>query len=204
VLLVVDWDGTVTETDTQSMVLEEFGDPELFRRAEQGLQSGELTLKECMELEYRGVRASLDAVNSWLLDHVRIRTGFHELAERRSPLILSSSFVECIEPLLRREGVELELRANSVEARPDGWRVVWRDEARCADCGEACKRGSLPEGEVVYVGDGISDRCAALAADRVFARDGLARYLDERGVPYEPFEDFRDVEAALGAGGGSA
>ena len=56
----------------------------------------------------------------------------------------------------------------------------------------------LPEGDkVVYIGDGISDRCAALASDRVFATRGLARYLDEIGEPYEPFDTFFDVLAAL-------
>ena len=49
----------------------------------------------------------------------------------------------------------------------------------------------------VYVGDGYSDRCAALAAERVFARDGLARWLGERAVAYTPFDDFRDVLAEL-------
>ncbi len=58
---------------------------------------------------------------------------------------------------------------------------------------EPCKRGALPDGLLVYVGDGYSDRCAALAADRIFARDGLARYLDERGVRYEPFTDFHQL-----------
>ncbi|HKP19290.1 MAG TPA: hypothetical protein VJT84_12480, partial [Gaiellaceae bacterium] len=77
--------------------------------------------------------------------------------------------------------------------------VLWRDEAVCAVCGEACKRATLPGGgEIVYVGDGYSDRCVALAADRVFATAGLARYLDEQGVSYEGFEDLRDVVAALG------
>ncbi len=47
------------------------------------------------------------------------------------------------------------------------------------------------------MGDGYSDRCAALAADRVFARDGLARYLDALGVAYEPFTDFDALTAAL-------
>ena len=56
----------------------------------------------------------------------------------------------------------------------------------CEVCGEPCKRADVPEGEnVVYVGDGYSDRCAAQAADRIFARDGLATYLDEQGVEYE-------------------
>jgi len=64
-------------------------------------------------------------------------------------------------------------------------------------CGEPCKRGSLAGEPYVYVGDGYSDRCAALAADRVFARDALATHLDELGVPYEPFGDLRDVAVAL-------
>ena len=50
---------------------------------------------------------------------------------------------------------------------------------------------------LVFVGDGWSDRCAALACDRVFARDGLAAYLDEQQFPFEPFETLADVAAAL-------
>jgi 2-hydroxy-3-keto-5-methylthiopentenyl-1-phosphate phosphatase len=53
-------------------------------------------------------------------------------------------------------------------------------------------------GPFAYVGDGYSDRCVALAADRVFARDGLADYLEERGVVYERFDTLREVAAALG------
>jgi 2-hydroxy-3-keto-5-methylthiopentenyl-1-phosphate phosphatase len=65
-------------------------------------------------------------------------------------------------------------------------------------CGEPCKRADVADlGGFVYVGDGFSDRCVAEAASRVFARDGLARYLDEKGVPYEPFDDFYDVDRAL-------
>ena len=56
----------------------------------------------------------------------------------------------------------------------------------------------VPEGEnVVYVGDGYSDRCAAQAANRIFARDGLAAYLDEQGVAYERYDDFFDIAKAL-------
>jgi 2-hydroxy-3-keto-5-methylthiopentenyl-1-phosphate phosphatase len=53
------------------------------------------------------------------------------------------------------------------------------------------------DGELVYVGDGYSDRCAAEASDRVFATKGLAQYLDERGIPYERFDDFHDVARGL-------
>ena len=56
----------------------------------------------------------------------------------------------------------------------------------------------MPSSPVVYVGDGYSDRCVALAADHVFARDGLVDYLEEKGVAYEPFEDFVQLGSALG------
>ena len=36
------------------------------------------------------------------------------------------------------------------------------------------------------------------SADRVFARDGLATYLDERGIAYDAWDDFDDVAALLG------
>jgi 2-hydroxy-3-keto-5-methylthiopentenyl-1-phosphate phosphatase len=32
---------------------------------------------------------------------------------------------------------------------------------------------------------------------RVFARDSLARYLHDEGVPFEPFDTLADVAAAL-------
>jgi 2-hydroxy-3-keto-5-methylthiopentenyl-1-phosphate phosphatase len=35
----------------------------------------------------------------------------------------------------------------------------------------------------------------------VFATRGLARYLEERGVPFEPFDDFHQVAAKLRDGG---
>jgi 2-hydroxy-3-keto-5-methylthiopentenyl-1-phosphate phosphatase len=54
-------------------------------------------------------------------------------------------------------------------------------------------------GPFAYVGDGVSDRCVSLAAERVFARAGLARWLDGRGVPYEGFADLHDVRRALAA-----
>jgi 2-hydroxy-3-keto-5-methylthiopentenyl-1-phosphate phosphatase len=79
--------------------------------------------------------------------------------------------------------------------------VLWQYDETCESCGQSCKRSIVQElgggGEIVYAGDGYSDRCAAEASDRVFATKGLARYLDERGVPYEPFDDFHDIARRL-------
>jgi len=196
--LVLDWDGTCTEIDTLWLVLEQFGDYDVFKRAGEQLMRGEISYRELMEIEFSTVKdARLGEVTAWLTREARIRPGFHELVARFDPLVLSSGFVELIRPLLAREGVEVELIANSLDPQPDGWRVHWNRDAPCEVCGDWCKRGGLPEGRFVYVGDGYSDRCPALAAERVFARAGLAEYLDSEGRPYERFEDLNDVLHAL-------
>jgi 2-hydroxy-3-keto-5-methylthiopentenyl-1-phosphate phosphatase len=195
--LVLDWDGTVTETDGLHLVLLEYGDQEVYEAHEARL-GRELTLHEVIAGEFGTVRAPLGEVATWVRENVRLRSGFVELAQAHRPLIVSSGFHELIEPVLEREGLDLDVRANRINARVDGWRVLFRNHEPCPVCGEPCKRADLAErGAFVYVGDGFSDRCIAEAADLVFARDGLATYLSARGVPFERFDDFYDVAAAL-------
>jgi 2-hydroxy-3-keto-5-methylthiopentenyl-1-phosphate phosphatase len=193
VRLVLDFDGTVTERDTLDLVLERFGDAEVYLRAEAELDAGRMTLNEVISAEFATVTAPLEEVVAYVVEHARVRPGFAELARARHPLVVSSGFHELIEPVLEREGVldAVELRANRIDACLDGWRVRYRVAETCEVCGEPCKRGDLPAGEVAYAGDGHSDYCAALAADRVYATGSLAEFLDRRGVPYEALTDFR-------------
>jgi 2-hydroxy-3-keto-5-methylthiopentenyl-1-phosphate phosphatase len=199
VRLVLDWDGTVTERDTLDLVLQAFGDAEIYERVEQELDAGRMTLNDVITAEFATVTVPLDQAVAYVVEHTRVRPGFAELAQARHPLVVSSGFHELIEPVLEREGVlgEVELRANRVDARPDGWRVDFRVAEPCDECGEPCKRADLPEGEIVYAGDGHSDYCASLAAGRVFATGGLARYLDRRGIRHEPLTDFYALASEL-------
>jgi 2-hydroxy-3-keto-5-methylthiopentenyl-1-phosphate phosphatase len=197
--LVLDWDGTVTERDGLHMVIERFGDVGVFDALE-GELGETLTLDEVIAAEMATITAPLDEVVGWLLEHVRVRAGFAELVAAHDPLIVSSGFGELIKPVLGREGVRARVVANSVTAHPDGWRSTFADGPLCEVCGERCKRSAVGSlGPFAYAGDGYSDRCVALAADVRFARDGLAAWLDEQGIPYERFDDLHDVRGALGA-----
>jgi 2-hydroxy-3-keto-5-methylthiopentenyl-1-phosphate phosphatase len=199
--VVVDWDGTVTEQDSLMLTLRHFVAPSVLEPLEAeldaGLAAGTITHREVMEREFATLAAPLDDVVSFLVGNARVRPGFASFVERFDPLILSSSFHETIEPILAREGVVARVRANHADARPEGWRIRWVSDSECDTCGQPCKRGSLPDGPFVYVGDGYSDRCATLAAERVFARDTLAQYLDNVNVSYEPFTNFDALAFAL-------
>lgn len=193
---VVDWDGTVTVADSLVAAVHALGDGSIY---DVSLQDAFASYGEALAAEVGTLRVSADELAAWAVETVEIRPGFHEFVERYEPLIVSSGLPQIILPVLEREGLgRLEVRANDAQPSPDGWRVRFRHEGLCPVCGDRCKRRSLPdERPIAFVGDGWSDRCASLACDRVFARAGLAAYLDEQGVPFEPYETFFDVAAAL-------
>jgi HAD superfamily phosphoserine phosphatase-like hydrolase len=198
--VILDWDGTAAVDDTLIVALREFGDWRVYLDAAAALKRGEITLHEEIRRDAESIRTPLEEVQAWLVENLELRPGFHELVARHPTTIVSSNFRQLIEPILEREGVQLEVRANEVEWHPEGWRATFTTGETCGTCGEPCKRAALParNGLIAYVGDGWSDRCAAQLADRIFARAGLARYLDEQGLAYEPYDDLHQVVAALG------
>jgi 2-hydroxy-3-keto-5-methylthiopentenyl-1-phosphate phosphatase len=193
--LVLDWDGTITVRDSLVAAIHALGDPSVY---DGGIQNQFGSYGEALAAEIATLRVSAEEAAAWAVENVEVSPGFHELVERYHPIIVSSGLPQLILPVLEREGVEVEVRSNNAEVRPDGWRVIFRDDGPCPVCGDRCKRRSLPATRpLVFVGDGWSDRCASLAADRVFARTGLADYLDEQGVLFERYETLNDVAAAL-------
>src|SRR4029453_9203153 len=130
--LVVDWDGTVTVRDSLVQVIHEFGDPALLAELEPRV-GVDLTLHEEIALEFLAITTPLEEVARWVVKHVEVRPGLRELAEL-DPVAISAGFHELIEPVLARERVQLQVLANRLDARPDGWVVQFRDEAACATC----------------------------------------------------------------------
>ena len=189
--LVLDWDGTCTVQDSLVAAINTLGDPSIYEREY-------ASYGDALAAEVGTLRCTAEEAAAWAVENVELRAGFHELVEEYRPLIVSSGLPQLILPVLEREGVELEVRSNFADPSAQGWRVRFRHDGPCPVCGDRCKRRSLPEERpIVFVGDGWSDRCASLGADRVFARTGLADYLDEQGVAYERYDTFHDVAAAL-------
>lgn len=206
-LIVCDFDGTATQADTLNHLCTRFA-PQVFTQLEGKLMSREMTLREVLAAECGEMRAGHDEIVSAAVAEVPLRDGFEEFVEACSReghrlVIVSAGFRQLIEPMLVAAGIrEYELVANDVEFTSDGGVATFRDTNECDACGERCKRAEVTdmrtEGEnVVYIGDGFSDRCGAESADRIFARAGLARYLDKRDVVYESFDDFHEIMRAL-------
>jgi 2-hydroxy-3-keto-5-methylthiopentenyl-1-phosphate phosphatase len=68
------------------------------------------------------------------------------------------------------------------------------DCPRCGNCKARHVRDWRSRGfRTVMVGDGLSDRCGARAADAVVASGALLAWCREAGVAARAFEDFHDV-----------
>lgn len=212
-LIICDFDGTVTARDTNSALARRFA-PDAFARVEGLLATRAMTLRDVLATEFAGMRVGIDAVLDEALT-IPFRAGFATFLDAADQagarvVLLSSGFRELIEPMLARDGLHdrVPLVANGIAFdAAGGGRITWRDLPTCDLCDEPCKRHDVARlrqehasngDPVVFVGDGFSDRCGAESADRVFARDSLARYLDSRDLAYESWEDFDDVSRALG------
>ena len=85
--------------------------------------------EEMLAAEVHTLQVTADEAAAWAVEHVELRAGLHELVERHRPVIVSSGLPQLIRPVLEREGLDgLELRSNDADVRPDGWRVIFRDD----------------------------------------------------------------------------
>jgi 2-hydroxy-3-keto-5-methylthiopentenyl-1-phosphate phosphatase len=82
--------------------------------------------------------------------------------------------------------------------------LLFPNEDRCCPCASCgtCKQAPIKDAAhrgrtTMLIGDGASDRKAALLADVVFAKDALASWCGSFGIDYVAFETLADVHLVL-------
>lgn len=203
-----DFDGTVSPADVGAAFARRFsergeaGSPELLERWKRGeIGHRELSEEQCRRLAVHEGEA-LQFARRFSLDPGFARFVGEARARGDAVMVVSEGFDFYLRPLLAQAGLaDLPWAANRLRFEPDG-RVTPEfpfADPGCDSCGN-CKaqhvRRHRARGAVtVVVGDGLSDRCGARAADRVIARGGLLTWCRSEGIAAEPFEDFTDVLA---------
>ncbi len=205
-VLLLDFDGTVSPTDVGPFILAHFTGRGWIA-ANEAWERGELTTAERDRRQWALLKAD-DTTVARLLADLRLDPGLPVLLaacrRRRVPVwIVSDGFDFYIERLLADHGIAgVPFLANRARWREGRWELDFpRRDAAGAPAGAwkaEIVRGFQGEGaKVVYVGDGLSDRIAAEAADRVFAKGKLAEYGRDAGLPFEPFRTLADVHVRL-------
>jgi 2-hydroxy-3-keto-5-methylthiopentenyl-1-phosphate phosphatase len=197
-----DFDGTITETDTLVFLAVNLGGgPQMVEAIGRLINEGKLSLRDGIAGEMRSIRAPFAEAVKLLREKVRVDPGFPRLSrwceEKKTPLtILSAGFHQIIDLFISREDFpKLEILANDLH--PDektGWQCIFRDRTDSGHDKARALQAARKRGEyVIFIGDGLSDRAGAEAADEVFAKHSLAEYCRNRGINCHEFESFDEI-----------
>ena len=203
--ILVDFDGTVTQIDVGNRVFDHL--TQGGARAVVDLwKKGDIGSRECMIRECALARGTEQSMLE-LVREIPLDPGFLAFVsdvDRKGwkVRVVSDGLDLYIRSILEREGLgSLPVEANGIRFVGDRLLPTFPFAGRgCGRCGN-CKGGAVEEaareGPVIFVGNGLSDRCGARRAPRVFAKDDLARFCRDEGIPFEPFETFDDVRRGV-------
>ena len=213
-IVFVDFDGTIARSDVVDAILERHADPR-WLAFEREWQAGRLGSRDCLREQMALVHATRADIDV-LLAEVDIDPGLVPLIESAAQHnialhIISDGFDYCIARILARLPLRVKPLITSVQVcashlepyGADRWRAsfpyyVEACEHGCATCKPAVMQSLNPSGaRTIFVGDGLSDRYAAAVADVVFAKDRLATYCIDAGIPHNQFSDLSDIAAFL-------
>ncbi len=214
-LVMSDFDGTITKRDTGWVVFDELGLDAAWDW-EYRWRDCEISSMECLTGQWDLVDLPPDEMLA-LVDRLEIDERFPEFVQRARAVgaevvVASDGLSFYLDRLMEQMGFEIcegdpdpddpgeciARYVNTAELTDEGVMITFpHKNVDCEQCGN-CKSGHLARlklkyERVIYIGDGYSDRCPAMQADIVFAKDHLARLMDEKGIEYEDFETFGDV-----------
>jgi 2,3-diketo-5-methylthio-1-phosphopentane phosphatase len=205
IVVLCDFDGTVAQDDVGDLFFRAFARDESAAHAVAQWERGDISSRECLEREAAAARCCPHELERFLSDR-RLDPyfkDFHDFARRRGIeiVVLSDGLDYYIEHLLIRHGLGgIEFFANRLRIDGETLRVEfpWHDMLACTECG-CCKTHHLlryrQEGYfIVYVGNGLSDRCPCENADLVLAKGELLEHCRARNIGCVEIRNFRDVE----------
>jgi 2,3-diketo-5-methylthio-1-phosphopentane phosphatase len=206
-----DFDGTAAAEDVGNRLFHTFAGDRASEIVAEYLE-GRATARECLRDECAAVGNISEHDLASFVDGFGLDPFFKEFVQfcrsHEIPLtILSDGLDFYVERILKANGLEgIPFFANHLElVQVEGaTRMVPSfpyTDSECVRCGN-CKRNhiltlSADDDIVVYVGDGISDRCPVRYADIVFAKKGLIKYCQEQNITYHEYRHFGDVQQRL-------
>lgn len=204
--LFSDFDGTICEQDTLQLLLQHHASREWWI-LEQAWRSGRLSTRECLSAQISLLHCT-PRQREQIIRGTTLTPGFKEFNLWRQaqglPLtILSDGLEPVIQAVLQWHGIDnVTVMANQVDFMQPPLQITFPhanpEHADCAMCkGSVLRKARQPGSVRVYIGDGLSDRCAAPEADLLFAKSTLALHCKESRIAFHPWHSFEDIQRYL-------
>lgn len=201
-IVFCDFDGTITQEETFVAMLKQFA-PEMSAEIMPKLYNREMTLRE-------GVRKMLESISSSCYSEViefsrtqQIRPGFVELIDfletQNVPLVVVSGGIRIMVETVLGKLVDRLAGLYAVEINTEDayWQVSSEFEGGTELVAKVKVMDLYQADQKIAIGDSVTDLNMALAAPLVFARDRLAKYLEQHQKSYIPWTNFFEVRDYL-------
>ena len=203
-LILCDFDGTINNVDIGHVLLREFAVAG-WRKLNRELRAGHIGSKEFYTRIAHLLQGTKEEMEDFILQHSKIDHHFPDflrLCKKRgwAIKIVSDGFDFYIHTLLGRHRIKnITLFANhAVFSSKKGVTFSFpHHNQKCGSCGN-CKLQILRDlrnsyHTIVYVGDGISDRCAIKEADLIFAKKELFKHCLREGIECVRYRNFKNI-----------
>lgn len=205
--VLIDFDGTIARSDVSDEVMRRYASATAWAPLEAAYLDGEIGSRTLLMRQADLLDGSITEIAS-IGDDEALDPGFAPfVAFLRSHAaeveVVSDGFGFFVRPALVRAGVgDVPVFTARTGFMGDRVEIGFPDgHPTCRVCG-TCKRERILRHQeagrfVVFVGDGFSDLYAAYHADLVFAKDHLATLCLDRGLPFQPWTDFGDIQTVV-------
>ncbi len=207
-LILCDFDGTISIQDMGYDLLNRFSSGD-WDAIDRDFREGKIGSREAYSRIARILKGEEKAVLSFIRKHSDIDpyfTSFYQYCRERDidVKIISDGLDFYIRPILEDHHLsEIPFYANCGQFLK-GKKVEVSFPHSNEDCGlcGVCKKRLVQihrnaYDSILFIGNGLSDRCAAREADFVFAKDALYPYCIDQDIICHLFENFHDIFADL-------
>jgi 2-hydroxy-3-keto-5-methylthiopentenyl-1-phosphate phosphatase len=207
-LILCDFDGTISVRDTGYLLVNQFTSGN-WEGIDQDFREGKIGSREAYSRIARILKGDESTILRFVREHSTIDPSFPVFYQycREKGIdikIVSDGLDFYIKKILEMHHLsEIPFYANCTQFREgEGMDVSFpHSEEKCGLCG-TCKKKLVrihrkEYDSIFFVGNGLSDRCAAQEADFVFAKDSLYPYCIKKDITCHFFKDFQEVHNDL-------
>lgn len=203
-IIITDFDGTVTKTDTIGAFLEKYADKK-WRDIEEQWRAGKIGSGECMQRQFDLVKGLSEEELLRFIDSIEIDDYFKRLCELAKEknidvVIVSDGFDLFINSVLAKNNISgIKVYSNHLEFCDGRFYMSFPNKSdKCTKKSGTCKCRVVKSyknvyKEVFYVGDSVSDFCVCDKADFLFAKHILSDYCKKQTLDFLEYNTFYEV-----------
>ncbi|MFW6006622.1 MAG: MtnX-like HAD-IB family phosphatase [Bacillota bacterium] len=216
-IIISDFDGTISRQDVNDTIHMHFGDEKTVEIEEQ-FARGDIGCYDSLSFHYDRLKLSQSEFEEFVKNNIGIDSYFkdfyrHFIKENNLEIVIvSGGFVNYINILFAKNNIKFEepIYANELKFKNNDIEVEFlhnikkeechQDFGVCGNCKyKIIKKYKKKKKPLIYIGDGLTDRCPAFEVDWILAKKNksLEKYCEKNDLDYFSFTDFKEVKNIL-------